>query len=189
MFAKNLTAIMAMLLLASCATNGPSEEERVAAQANAKASRNAVASAPNATTTSIAQLAVEVEITAEGIKPIGATIVQAPPKTNSAIADLRVQAVGAERWEYTMADPRLAEVDDPKEQGGRVLPSARWYVYAPLSVAVTAVSVQPVAQQTERAVSRGGTIDVRELAAEACTRTKSELPACREIVAKYGQAQ
>lgn len=188
MFAKKLTAIMATLLLASCATNGPSEEERVAAQANAKASRNAVASAPNATTTSIAQLAVEVEITAAGITPIGATIVQAPPKTNSAIADLRVQAVGADRWEYTMPDPRFAEVDDPKEHGERVLPSARWYVYAPLSVTVTAISVQPLAQ-TERAVSRGGTIDVRALAAEACTRTKSELLACREIVAKYGQAQ
>ena len=179
MFAKKMTAILAMLLVAACATSAPSEEEREAARANAQADRSAVAS-----TATTALLAVEVEITAGGVTPIGATIVQAPPKTNSAIADLRVEPVGAERAAYTMPDPRLAEVDDPNEQGERILPSARWFVYAPLSASVSAISVQPIAA-TERKVSRGGTIDVRALAVDACRRNESQLPACREILAKY----
>ncbi|MEO8380715.1 MAG: hypothetical protein ABI779_13710 [Acidobacteriota bacterium] len=181
MFDKKLIAILAVLLLPYCATSSPSEDEQKAARANADASKDMTAA-------STAQLAVEVEITASSVTPVGATIVQAPPKTNSAIADLRVQAVGADRWEYTMADPRLAEIDDANEQRAVVLPTARWYVYAPLSVSVTAISVQPVSE-AKREVSRGGTIDVRGLAAEACRKTQSELPTCREIVAKYGRVQ
>jgi hypothetical protein len=187
MFEKKLIALLASLLLPYCATttSTPSEEQTPAERANATASSIAVAAPSGKPPLRIPLLAIEVEITADGVKPIGARIVFAPPKTNSAFADLRVQVGGVDGWTYTMTDPRLVEVNDPNERRTIVLESARAFVFVPLLAAATALSVEPLAgMDMDKDVSRGGKFDVRALAVEVCSRTQSELPVCREILAR-----
>jgi len=187
MFEKKLIALLASLLLPYCATttSAPSEEQTPAELANATASSIAVAVPSGKPPLRIPLLAIEVEITADGVKPISAKIVQAPPIANSAFADLRVQVGGVDGWAYTMPDPRLVNAHDPNERRTIVLESARAFVYVPLLAAATALSLEPLAgAERDRDVSRGGNFDVRALAAEVCSRTQSELPVCREILAR-----
>lgn len=182
MFEKKLIAILAALLLSYCATTStPPKEQTPEESANATLSTSAVAVPSGKPPLAMPLLAIEVELTADGIRPVSARIVNAPPKTNSAFADLNVQPAGVDRGGYTMADPRLADVADADGRRPIVLESVRWFVYVPLLAAVTAISVQPLAD-TDPSVSRGGRFDVREFAREACRRTRSELPVCRQIL-------
>jgi hypothetical protein len=125
------------------------------------------------------QLAVEVEITAEGVKPISATIIRAPVKSSSALADLLVRPRAGDKVvvEYTIPDPRLVEVDS---EGYRTLPKAQTFIYAPLSRSLSAVEIVPVAGR-EKFVSKGGTIDLRPLIKQACER-RTEIKECQEIL-------
>jgi len=88
--------------------------------------------------------------------------------------------------------PRMSsEIDDektivhhhPDERRAEVLESARAFVFVPLLAAVQGLAIQPLAG-TDEAVSRGGSFDVRALAAEACERLRLQLPVCSEIVAQ-----
>jgi hypothetical protein len=187
MFEKRLIAILAALLLPYCATTpiAPTEEERLAAEANATASTSAVAVPAGQTPIRIPLLAIEVEFTAEGVKPLGAKIVHAAPRANSAFGDLRVQAGGVDGWGYTMADPRLVKGGGPDDARAIVLESARTHVYVPLLVAVTELSIQP-ATTDDPDVSRGGRFDVLALAAAACAQMRMELPVCRQIAERSG---
>ena len=176
MSAKKPIAILAALLLASCAssTMSPrSDEERQADQVNATAD-------PSAITGKQFLLAVEVELTASAeVRALDASIVFAPRPPNSASPDLRVRANGIEGWEYAIADPLIATVEDPENPQTIVLQSARTHVFAPLSPALASITIEP-AEQSE-AVARGGTFDVRELAVRACAAMRSSLAPCREI--------
>lgn len=185
MFEKKLIALLAALLLPFCATttSTPPEEQTPAERANATASSIAVAVPSGKPPIAIPQLAIEVEVTADGIRPVGARIVFAPPKTNSAFADLRVQPAGVDGGGYTIADPRLADSADPEGRRPIMLESVRTFVYVPLLAALTAISVQPH-DDTDPTVSRGGRFDVRALAQEACTRIPFDLPVCREILTR-----
>jgi hypothetical protein len=169
---------VALLLMcfvaAGCATSGGVESEatRKAAESNAESHWKPAADDD-------LQLAVEVEIRADGLTPMGATVVRAPRKTNSAIADLSVRATGASgpTGEYAMADPRLAEVDRSGEQ---ILQSARSFVFAPLTPDLTTIEVRPLTG-AKRAVSRGGTIDARPLLWAACEKER-EIPTCIQVL-------
>ena len=187
-----LIAVLAALLLSGCATtNAPfdaigsvSPEDARLEKVNATVDTSAVAASADAPGLTIPLLAIEVEVTADSVTPVSATIINAPPKPNSAIGDLRVQAIGTD-WSYTMPDPRLVETSDPAEPGTAELESARGHVYVPLLVAVTGISIQPSAELMVEKVSRGGTFDIGTLAAQACMRAQSQLPVCQQIIEKF----
>ena len=182
MLKKKMIAILAALLLPSCATTSmQSLSDHPADRVNATADTSAVAVSSGEKPLMMPLLAIEVEITADGVKPLGASIVLAPRKANSAIEDLRVQAGGVDGWSYTMPDPRLATSSDPGQPEEIVLESVRTFVYVPLLAAVKTLSIESLAPP-DRVVSRGGKFDVRALAREVCTRTRSPLPVCREIL-------
>ena len=130
-----------------------------------------------------AQLAVEVQVTAGGVTPLGATIVLGPPKANSALTDLSVRALAGDRVlaEYVMADPRLAEVDDT---GTVVLEAAQTFVYAPLSPDLTVLEITAVEGRV--GVSTGGTTDLKPLIWQACNE-QPDIKACQEILRKQAQ--
>jgi len=170
---KITMALLLMISVTACATNGSEDEEvRKTAEANAK-------SEWKPSTEGELQLAVEVEVRADGVTPLGASVVRASGKTNSAIQDLRVVANGASRQlgQYVMPDPRFAKVD---REGEQILPSARTFVFAPLSADLTTITVQPVPGGKEN-VSRGGNIDARPLLREACEKER-ELSVCQQIL-------
>ena len=172
---KTCISILAALLLSSCASNPTivrSEEDLEADRVNAVADFSAL-------TASQPLLAVEIEITANEVRLLDARILFAPRTTDSAVPELRVRANGVEGWEYTIANPLIAHVDDPENPQMIVLESARIPVFLPLSAALTSITIEPVAERD--APVRGGTFDVRKLAAQACARMRSSIAACREI--------
>jgi hypothetical protein len=188
MFDRKPIAILIVLLLPHCTTvsqRSRSADQRDPESVNATADTSAVAVETGQPPRTIPMLAIEVEVTADGIRPIGATIVQAPRIANSAVADLRVQAGGVLDWIYTMPDPRFVEGTDGDERRDQLLESARGYVYAPLLAAVTTLSIQPLAGgRDDGPITPRGSIDVRPLAEELCRRTQSKLPVCREILSR-----
>jgi hypothetical protein len=125
------------------------------------------------------QLAIEVEVTASDIQPRNVTIVRAPAKANSAMADLQVRTLAGDKVmaEYTVSDPRLVEIE---RQGQKILPAARTFLYVPLSAALTELVVVP-ATGREKFVSKGGVLDLRALLQKAC-REQSGMKECREII-------
>ena len=164
---KNQAAILAALLLWSCASNtspARSAEELEVERVNAVADASLLsASAP--------LLAIEVEITVTDVRPIGASIIFAHPPADSAFPELRVRADGVEGWEYTIANPLVAQVEDPDDARMVLFESARIHVFAPLSPSLRSITIEPIVP-TERPVS-GGTFDVRELALRACAGRES----------------
>jgi hypothetical protein len=165
-------------LVLSCATNGVHREDEVQAERANAASEWRPAPAEEV------QLAVEVEIRADGITPVGASVVQAPAKTHSAIQDLRVTASGGGQplAQYAMADPRIAEVDG---EGRRVLDSVRTFIFAPLSPALATITVEPLPTAQE-GVSRGGTLDAVPLLRKACEQERN-MSLCQQILRAYPQ--
>lgn len=176
---KTCISILAALLLSSCGSSltiARSEEDLEADHVNAVADFSAV-------TASQPLLAVEVEITANGVIPLDASIIFAPRTTDSADPELRVRANGVEGWEYTIANPLIAQVEDPENPQTIVLESARIPVFVPLSPALTSITIEPIAESD--ATVRGGTFDVRKLAAQACARMRSSIAGCREIESRF----
>lgn len=130
------------------------------------------------------QLAVEVSVTSEGISTVGVSIIRAPPKSNSALADLRVNVRAGNNVvaDYTMADPRIVEEGSREdEEGGdqKILPEARTFVFAPLLENLTDIQIIPVDSRREF-VSRGGTIDAPPLIQRAC-QERSDIQECRKL--------
>lgn len=201
MFEKTLTAIAAALLLASCtaSTTSPtttttdtaaqtaiagslSEADQPDENIDADADVSAIAVLPGTDrTTKLPLLAIEVEITADNVKPVGVKIVHSLPIANSAHDDLRVKIDGAREFEYTIADPLVAMVQDENGPRAITLESARTHVFTPLLPAIRTLSIEPV-PGTEAPRTRGGVIDVRPLAEEACRRTQLQLPVCQQIL-------
>lgn len=188
MLEKKRIAILAALLLACCTTTNPTttvsalpDEDRPSEDVNATVDTSAIASMPGTRSPKIPLLAVEVEVTADGVKPLRANLILAPRIANSAVEDLRVEATGIQDWAYTFTDPRFVESDDPHAREANVLESARTYVYVPLSPALTTLSISPL---RDRDTSRGGKFDVRELAKQLCSRMRKEFPICEEILAQ-----
>lgn len=177
---RTCTLILAALLLSSCASSptiARSEEDLEADRVNAAADFSAV-------TASQPLLAVEVEITANEVRPLDASILFAPRTTDSAVPEMRVRANGVEGWEYTIANPLIAHVDDPENPQTIVLESARIPVFVPLSPALTSITIEPVAEG-DATTPRGGTFDVRKLAAQACARMRSSIAGCREMESRF----
>lgn len=185
MFEKKLIALFAAaLLLSSCTTTGTSEpplteEEEAILDANKSASTSAVAVPAGTPSVRIPLLAIEIEVTDEGIKPVSAKIIHAPRPSNAAFGDLKVEALGVEGWTYTFADPRVVTRHDPNDPQPEVLESARTFVFVPLHVAVKQLSIRPHEGSTLPSPF-GGTFDIFEFAKQVCAEL--ELPACREIV-------
>lgn len=157
---------------------GPATSQQDRKQAEQAEKANADSNA-NLTQNRVFQLAIEVEVSADGIKPLGASIVRAPAKSGSAMADLRIAAKAGDqtRAEYTAPDPRLSEVE---RQGQRALPSARTFLFVPLSAELTVVQITPVEGREDR-VSKGGTFDPRPLARQACQERRA-LKECIELL-------
>jgi hypothetical protein len=179
-----LTIIISALSLsiASCAPTPPEDEEAQSLQAtmNAEDSFSVQQIAP------IYTLAVEVEITAQGVEVIGSRVLLAPEKSNSALVDLIVRAkAGAEvLFEYGLPDPRLAEVDG---EGQITLPAATTFLHVPLLDELTEIEIRP-AEGREDIASRGGTIEVLPLLQQACKR-QIELEVCQEFFKRLEQFQ
>ena len=125
------------------------------------------------------QLAVEIEVTAEGVRALGATIVRAPDKSNSAQAGLRARATTGETVvaDYVFPDPRLVEIE---REGERTLQSATTIVFVPLSADLTELEILPVGGM-ETEVSRGGSIQLQGLVRRACV-DRTRLDVCREVI-------
>lgn len=177
---KNVIAILAAAVLLPHCTKTLSYEDPIE-RVNASVDTSAVAVSSGRPPIRIPMLAIEVEVTADGVRPLGAKIVLAPPKANSDSGELRVQPTGIEGWSYTMHDPRIVSADEPDERRSEVLESARTFVFVPLLAAIHGLDILPVPGEKPDA-SRGGKFDVREFAREACRRTRSELPVCRQIL-------
>ncbi len=130
------------------------------------------------------QLAVEVEITADGMRALNATIVRAPPKSNSAMADLHVRARAGDRvvTEYVIPDPRLMEVD---REGRNTAPQATTFIFVPLDAGLTAIDLIPV-KGREVEVSKGGSVNPKFWLRQACEKER-ELAECQEILRKIGE--
>jgi hypothetical protein len=124
-------------------------------------------------------MAVEVEITAEGVTPVGVSIVRGPARPNSAQADLSVRAFTSDAVvsQYTIADPRLVEVEG---EGWRQLPSARIFVHVPLDTDLRQLLIVPVAGR-EADTSPGGAVDLQPLMKEAC-KEQPDLDPCKDIL-------
>lgn len=186
MFEKNLIALVAAaLLLSSCATTTKapplSEEEQAILDANKAADTSAVAVPAGAPPVRIPLLAIEIEVSDEGVKPISAKIIHAPRPANAAFGDLHVEAKGVEGWSHTFADPRVIKVHDSEEKRTEMLESARTIVFLPLHAALTHLTIKPTADSALPGPF-GGTFDVRELAKQACAElVQLNLPVCREI--------
>ena len=200
MFEKKLPAIFAALLLSYCAATTTntgsatqpvdqtttaselSETEQPDESLNAAADASAIATLPGTDrTTKVPLLAIEVEITPETVRPVGVRIVQSLPIANSAQDDLLVKIEGAREFEYTIADPLVGTVHDETGTRTITLESARTHVYAPLLPGIATLTIEPV-PGTEAPPTRGGVIDLRALAQEACRRTPLQLPVCQEIL-------
>lgn len=131
------------------------------------------------------QLAVEVSVMAEGISVVGVSIIRAPIKSNSALADLRVSVLAGSNVvaDYTIADPRIVE-EGPREgeEAGeqKTLPEARTFVFALLSENLTEIQINPV-DSRKQFVSKGGTIDARPLIQQAC-QERSDVEECRKLL-------
>jgi hypothetical protein len=124
-------------------------------------------------------LAVEVSVSAEGVRALGASVIRAPAKANSATPDLRVTARAGESVvaDYTIADPRRVEIEGKE---WKMLPEGRAFIYAPLSEGLTEFRIEPLPGR-ERDASKGGTLDARELARRAC-EGRTELEECRRVL-------
>jgi hypothetical protein len=171
---------LALLTLGStqaCGLQVARRGERVDPRA---ATINAQASPQLFGATSQPQLAVEIEVTADTVRPLQGTVVVAPPPANAAIPDLNVVGRGSRGRvvEYSIIDPRLAEIE---RDGVKVLPAARTFVHVPLSADLERVDIVPVAGRA-KVVSKGGSFDPRPLARKAC-RSARELPACASSLA------
>jgi len=134
--------------------------------------------------TAVAQLAVEIDVTAGGIVPLGASVVFGPVKANSALADLSVTALAGDKvlHEYVMPDPRLGESENREV----VLDSAQTYAYAPLSPDLTELVIVPVPGR--EGISPSGTIELQPLLISAC-REQPRLAECQEILKNLPQVQ
>ncbi len=134
--------------------------------------------------TAVAQLAVEIEVRADGIVALGASIVFGPVKANSALADLSVSARAGDKvlHEYVMPDPRLGESENREV----VLDSAQTYAYAPLSPDLTELVIAPVPGR--EGISPAGTIELPPLLVLAC-RQQPRLAECQEILKNRPQIQ
>lgn len=171
---RALTLAFGVLLLWGCANSGSDE----LSLPNQRAERvNSQSTATAAVSGQQLQLAVEVEVTASGVTPIGAVIIRAPQRTSSGLPDLRVTIDGSQPTAYSLADPRLAQVD---AEGERVLPSARTFIHAPLSANLGSVRIEPM-DPGRKDVSRGGVIDLRPLLVRACEEAR-ELQECQAIL-------
>ena len=175
--------LLLVAFLASCAPSsqqapleGYEKLEAMAATAEAEDAFDIGQLAP------VLHLAVEIEVTAEGVRPIGVSIVRGPDKSSSALADLLVTArAGDEVFaEYTIPDPRLAEVDS---EGQRTLTRAPTFVFVPLSAVLAEpelkLEIVPVPGR-EEFVSEGGTLDLVPLVTRAC-KARPELEECQKI--------
>ena len=108
----------------------------------------------------------------------GETPAKPAPASGSGVEDLRVRAMARDKVvaEYSIPDPRLVETEDQKWQ---LLPSARTFVYVPLSTEITALSISPLPGRTR--ASKGGTIPVLDLAKRACAE-RTQVETCRRIM-------
>lgn len=176
MIRKGIIQIVGLALMAVFSTSCNlflTQEERKAAKVNEEHTFDVRGLA------STLHLAIEIEVTADDVKPIAAKIIRGPLKSSAGLADLRIQALEGDKVvrEYVIPDPRIAEV----ERGGvMMLPRARTFIYTPLSAALTRVRVVPVAGR-EKIVSKGGVMDARALAQQAC-RQQPDLKECKEIL-------
>ena len=123
-------------------------------------------------------LAIEIEVTAAGIRPLESQVIRAPMKTNSALADLHLKAFSGQAIisEYTFPDPRLVEVNS---SGLRTLPKATTFIFVPLNRQLTLIRIDPV-RSREKFVSRGGMFDPQPLMNQAC-ENKQMYKECRDI--------
>ncbi|MDY7225674.1 hypothetical protein [Hyalangium rubrum] len=161
------------LLCAACATARLPQEQPSAALAANRTSNPLRVEAQKQTL-----LAVKVVITASGVQPVNSTIVRAPLPSNSAIQDLSVRTKANQTvlFDYTIADPRLAEVEGRQPL---ILPSAQAILYAPLSEQVTTLEV--IALPGRPNVSKGGAFPIEELARRAC-RERRVLEECQALL-------
>lgn len=175
-------ALVIVVISIGCAPERRSDDMRSVTETAAEASR------PEefiASTAEAPQLAIEVEVTESGIRPVGAQVLRGPRPTNAARPDLAVEAP-SERGElrYTIVDPRFAEVEG---EGARIMESARAFIYVPLDFSVAGVTLRPV-ETARKHVSRGGAIDTRRLMIDTCRRDPAAAPsACEKVLAIAAQ--
>jgi hypothetical protein len=167
-------------LMASCGSVPPEEDAALLAQA---AKANAEDTFDVGQVSSRLHLAVEVEVTADGIRPTGVTIVRGPEKAGSAMADLLVRARAGDEViaEYTMPDPRLVEIES---ETWMTLDAERTIVFAPLVPELTELEIVPV-EGREPFVSKGGVVELQPLVRKACEE-QPELEECRKILGSRG---
>lgn len=175
-----LNLVLILLLLISCAAGANKNGGIMSKElANMAAEKNSSTEYNSAKMRSEHILAVEVEVTAEGIRPIGSKIIRAPMKKSSALADLHLKAMAEQSVlvEYTFPDPRLVEVDSLEH---KTLPRATTFVFLPLTSSLSEVRISPV-KGREKMVSGGGVFDPRPMMKKACEGEKM-LDECKKIL-------
>jgi hypothetical protein len=179
-----LVVLLAVPLVASTCRSGASDDERRTKEQLEKLNAESKFNAGQQQRRQVL-LAVEVAVRADGVEAVGARVIRAPAPSHSAEADLRVTARAGSQTvaDYTIPDPRLAEVDRREGEGGglRILPEGRIIVFAPLSENLSEIVIAPVEGRDER-VSKGGTLDARTLAVRAC-EGQDTIEECRRVLA------
>lgn len=141
-------------------------------------------------------LAIEIEVTNTGIRPIPetATIVYGPQQENSELSDLMVVATTESpvKIQYTIRDPRLVEIEGEEV---RELPAGRTFIHLPLRADYEELFLLPIRKKMVQGfktkpgeedvvatkTSVGGKFDLRPVLERACGEAL-QLEPCREIM-------
>ena len=156
-----------------------------------RANATATADALNAEA-SVLQLAIPVEVSAAGVRALAeGEVIRAPRPGPGSGPQLLVTLEGVTsegkiRSQYEFPDPRIFEVEG---EGQKIAPSARTYVYVPLSDTVSQIDVKPKLEGggepikgtafTDLAVS---TIQLSKVATVACSGEHSSTAMCRQVL-------
>lgn len=126
-------------------------------------------------------LAVEVEISAEGIRALRASVIYREAQTDTALEkDLVVTFKAGEEIivEYSIPDPRRVEIEG---QQNEILATGQTFVYAPLDAELTTLEIKPLTGGSQPELPPVNQIDLVPILQQICEE-QPDLEACQEIV-------
>ena len=124
-------------------------------------------------------VSLEVEVSKDGIRPLGSSIIRSPGTSNSALTDLQVRiwARDAVISEYYLADPRVVEIEGA---GQSILETSTTYVEAPLSADLEMLQILR-ADLTPEAILPEDWVDLRPWMRRGCL-SSDQAEACGAIL-------